>query len=131
MADVVLDACILVDLERHDRRTQIAVDELVSAGGALLVAGATYTEVWRGYEHGRGWQMQQVLGAVEPVSTTEDIGRLAGELLARTGAAPALSFDAIVVATAAVSNAHVLTDDLDDIEILGAYASIRVLPVSP
>jgi len=127
MADVVLDACILVDLEQRDRRTQIAVDELVGGRSALLVAGATYTEVWRGHQQGRGWQMERVLDAVEAVPTAQEIGRLGGELLARAGAGPELRFDAIVVATAAVCRAHVLTDDLDDIEILAAYANVRVL----
>jgi predicted nucleic acid-binding protein len=127
MADVVLDACILVDLERQDRRTRVAVDELVGRGSALLVAGATYTEVWRGHRHGHSWHMEQALGAVEAVPTTEEIGRLAGELLEKAGAEPALRFDAIVVATAAVAGADVLTDDLQDIKILVAYANVRVL----
>lgn len=47
------------------------------------------------------------------------------------GADPTLRFDAIVVATAAARNADVVTDDLDDIEYLGAYARVRVLSTAP
>lgn len=127
MADVVLDACALIDLEQGDRRTELWVEEAVRRDSALLVAGATYVEVWRGYRHGAGYQMSRVLKAVVPVSTSEAIGRRAGEIMHDAGADKALRFDAIVVATAEARNADVLTDDLDDLEYLGAYAGVRVL----
>lgn len=127
MADVVLDACILIDLERRDARTRLWIEEAVKRESGLLVAGTTYAEVWRGHRRGRGYAMEQVLRAVEPVATSQAIGRRAGELIEEAGAGTALRFDAIVVATAAHRRADVLTDDLDDIEILGAYAGVRVL----
>jgi predicted nucleic acid-binding protein len=127
MADLVLDACILIDLEQRDRRTQLWIEEAVKRGSGLLVAGATYAEVWRGHRHGKGWGMQGVLRSVVPVATTEPIGRRAGEVLEELGADKALRFDAIVVATAKARNADVLTDDLDDIEYLGAQVGVRVL----
>jgi predicted nucleic acid-binding protein len=127
MADVVLDACVLIDLERRDRRTELWIEEAVLRGSSLLVAGATYTEVWKGYAQGKGYGMQRVLKSVVPIPTSESIGRRAGEILAEAGASMTLRFDAIVVATAAARNADVLTDDLDDIEYLGAYGGVRVL----
>lgn len=127
MADVVLDACVLIDLERRDRRTELWIEEAVRRGHALLVAGATYTEVWRGYVGGKGYEMQRVLKSVVPVPTSESIGRRAGEILVEAGAEETLRFDAIVVATAAARHADVLTDDLGDIEYLGAYGGVRVL----
>jgi hypothetical protein len=38
MADVVLDACTLIDLERGDRRTELWIEEAVARGVTLLVA---------------------------------------------------------------------------------------------
>jgi predicted nucleic acid-binding protein len=127
MADVVLDACILINLERRDRITERWIEEALERDSALLVAGATYTEVWGGYRNGLGYEMNRVLRAVIPMPTSEAIGRRAGELLEETGAGVALRFDAIVVATAAAHNADVLTDDVDDMEILGWYAGVTVL----
>lgn len=127
MADVVLDACVLIDLEQRDRRTELWIEEADRRRSGLLVAGATYIEVWRGYRNGQGYEMSRVLRAVVPVPTTETIGRRAGEIIEESGAKKALRFDALVVATAAARGAEVLTDDLDDIEYLGAYAGVRVL----
>lgn len=131
MADVVLDACVLIGLERGDRRTRLWIGEAVARGAALLVAGATYTEVWKGYRNGQGYEMSRILKAVIPVPTNEAVGRRAGEVMEEAGADPTLRFDAIVVATAAIRNADVVTDDLDDIEYLGAYARVRVVSTAP
>ncbi len=127
MADVVLDACMLINLEQRDRHTELWIEEATRRGSALLVAGATYTEVWKGYTRGKGYEMQRVLKSVVPVPTNDRIGRRAGEILADSGAPKTLRFDAIVVATAAARHADVLTDDLDDIEYLAAYGNVRVL----
>jgi predicted nucleic acid-binding protein len=131
MADVVLDACILIDLERGDRNTELWIQEAVARGDVLLVAGATYTEVWKGYRNGQGHKMNRILKSVVAVPTNEALGRRAGEVMEEAGAHATLRFDAIVVATAASRGADVLTDDLDDIEYLGAYAGVRVLSTAP
>jgi hypothetical protein len=47
----------------------------------LLVASATYTEIWRGHRDGAGSPMSIALKNAKPVLTTEMIGKLAGELL--------------------------------------------------
>lgn len=58
MADVVLDACVLIDLEQRDRRTELWIEEADRRRSGLLVAGATYIEVWRGYRNGQGYEMR-------------------------------------------------------------------------
>lgn len=127
MAGVVVDAGVLIDLERGVRTAELWVKEAVERRDDLLVAGATYAEVWTGNKNNKGYQLNRVLKMVTPVPTTDVIGKRAGEILSLAGGETSLRFDAIVVATAAQYGAVVLTNDLDDIEYLGAYANVRVL----
>lgn len=127
MANLVLDAGVLIDLEQRKVQAEAWIEEAVDRKVGLLVAGATYTEVWKGYRNGKGYEMARVLKTVAPIPTSDSIGRRAGELIREAKAAKDLRFDAIVVATAAAKQADVLTNDLDDIKLLASYAGVRVL----
>jgi predicted nucleic acid-binding protein len=122
LASLVLDAGVLIDLERRDQRARAWLEEAVARGDVLLVAGATYAEVWRGYRNGKGHNMSKVLKAVAPVPTSEAVGRRAGELMHKAGAAHELGLDAIVVATAEKEKADVVTKDPKDIALLAGQA---------
>lgn len=130
MADVVLDAGVLIGLENARPEAKVAVEEALTRGGALLVAGATYAEVWRGPRGGRATGLARVLKGCRCVPTTEAIGKRAGELVAKSGGQSSLHLDAIVVATAASRAADVLTTDPHDLKRLGAHApQVRVIAV--
>ncbi len=123
MAALVLDAGVLIDLEQHKAHAQAWLEEVVGRDDLLLVAGATYAEVWRGYRNGKGHNMSRVLNAVAAVPTSEAIGRRAGELMHRAQAPTSLRFDAIVVATAEHEKAGVITNDLRDLGRLASHAN--------
>ena len=94
------------------------------------MAGATYTEVWRGHRNGAGTPMSIALKHVKPVQTTETIGKFAGELLQKAELDGTYGLDAIVVATAALRDAEVVTVDPKDIGRLASVAGVGyfVLP---
>jgi predicted nucleic acid-binding protein len=124
MAGLVLDAGPLIKLEGRYPIALALVKEAKQRGEELLVAGATYTEVWRGHRNGVGTPMSIALKNVKPVRTTEMIGKLAGELLQKASLDETHGFDAIVVATAASRGAEVVTGDPADIGRLAAVAGV-------
>lgn len=126
-------------LARHERVAVEWLAEAIERETALLCAGATYAEVWRGHSQGsaagqRAIRLSRALTSMTPVPTDDTIGRLAGELIASgVSGREAVTLDAIVVATAATLRASVLTVDPGDLERLAAPMGvlIRTLPADP
>jgi len=101
--------------------------ELVRAGRALiLVPLPVIAEWWRGRSDVR----EELLAATTIVASLEAT-KAAGTALARLRDAHAgLTIDAIVMATAALANASVVTGDPRDFERLGAhFPGVTVLSV--
>ncbi|MEO1085770.1 MAG: PIN domain-containing protein [Acidobacteriota bacterium] len=115
---LILDAGAVIALSRGDARARAFVDRAVKLGASVEVPVAVVAETLRG--QARDAPVHRVLKAVGEIpSTTEKIGRLAGELLGRSGSSATI--DALVVAQAVSSGgAHVLTGDPDDLEALAA-----------
>jgi hypothetical protein len=139
-AAVVLDAGPLLMLARHDKAAVEWLAEAIERETALLCAGATYAEVWRGHSQGsaagqQAIRLSRALASTTPVPTDDTIGRKAGELIASGSVSgrEAVTLDAIVVATAAARHASVLTIDPGDLEQLAAPIGvlIQTLPADP
>lgn len=128
MADLVLDAGPLIKLEKGDKRTLTLASEAKNRGQELFVASATYAEVWRGGQ-GKGAAMAWALSRVTSVTTSEKLGKRAGELLKLAGLEAEKALDAIVVATAELKRADVLTVDPTDLGRLGTVAGVRIVPL--
>ncbi len=102
-----------------------------AAGKALFfVCASTIAEFYRG--GGKTAAEARLLNTWRPqvISIHEDVGRCAGELLARTGGAN--SMDALVVAAAMLRGvSEIFTTDLDDIEqLVGADTRAEGLVVT-
>jgi predicted nucleic acid-binding protein len=129
---IVIDAGPLILLAARDPAAVEWLDEALDREAALLCAGVTYAEVWRGHsqrpEHGRkAIALDRVLRLLEPVPGSEVIGRGAGQLLGVADLGGGLhTVDAIVVATAVACSARVLTTDPDDLHRLAAPAGVLI-----
>ncbi|MEM8993830.1 MAG: PIN domain-containing protein [Acidobacteriota bacterium] len=113
---LILDAGAVIALSRGDVRARAFVDRALKLGASVEVPVAVVAETLRG--PARDAPVHRVLKAIGDVpATTEEVGRLAGELLGRSGSSATV--DALVVAQAASSGgAHVLTGDPNDLEAL-------------
>ena len=91
--------------------------------GALPVTHAgVIGQVWRG-GHGRQARLAVALRGVEVVPLDEKLGRQAGVLLGRAGAADVI--DAALVALANDDD-RIVTSDVDDIDVLVASSGRHV-----
>lgn len=118
----VLDTGALIAAEAR-KRWALRFFDLRSRGFArLTIPRACVVEWWAGRTDVR----ERILAAassVEPLS--DDIARAAGIARAKTKGAGVV--DAIVMATAALRNANVVTRDVDDFRALGGYfTGVRV-----
>lgn len=111
---LLLDAGALVALEHDDRGVWRRFKVNRRAGVAMLTHGGVVAQVWRG-GHGRQALLAIALDGVEVVPLDEVLGRQAGVLLGRAGAADAI--DAALVALAHDDD-RILTSDVLDIEAL-------------
>lgn len=125
MKTYVYDAGALVAAERNNRRWLSFHEEAVRREYRLLVPAPVLTQVWRGGHRQVGLSRMLRACVVEP--TTEDVARLAGELLAASGTSDAV--DAIVAATALSTRAAVVvTSDPEDLELLFGDPNVRGKP---
>lgn len=125
MKTYVYDAGALVAAERNNRKFLIRHEEAVRREYRLLVPAPVLTQVWRGGPRQVGLSRMLRACVVEP--TTEQVARLAGELLARSRTSDAV--DAIVAATALTCRATVVvTSDPEDLEMLFGDPTLRGKP---
>lgn len=123
MARIVFDTGPLIGLERRDARAEGWLQVAIEDGVVPTVPAAALAEAWRG--RSRSAILARALRLCRVRVTDESVARTAGELLALTGGAATI--DAIVVATAALDGADVLTADVRDLTPLGERAGVRVL----
>lgn len=130
MADVILDAGVLIELERRNRQARLWWDEAVRRGDLLMTTAVTVAEVWRGYGQGRNWELRQVLNALDVLSISRTLGEAAGELLADAGMGRQHVPDALLVISAQRRHADVISYDRGDVWLLASYAGVPAYPVT-
>lgn len=113
----VFDSGALIAVERREDRA-VRFLRLVHAGRArILIPLPVIAEWWRGRSDAR----DEILGACEVVASVP-AAKAAGVALARLrGIDAKLTLDAIVMATAALSNATVITGDALDFARLSVH----------
>lgn len=114
---LVLDAGMLVALDRGSRRHWARLRAAQREGILPVVPAPVVTQVWRS---ARQANLGRALKACAVEPTDDELAREAGELCAAAGTRDAV--DAIVVATAARRGSTVATSDLDDLARLAMHA---------
>jgi predicted nucleic acid-binding protein len=112
---LVLDAQGLVRLAAADKMTLSLAQEVAAAGGELVTAASTLTEILRGGP--RDARIHRILRRVTIAEIDKNAGRKAGELLGATGmSGHRCTVDALlaVVALAQRRPVILLTSDPDD-----------------
>jgi predicted nucleic acid-binding protein len=113
----VFDTGALIAAERRKARATGLLDLVARGTAQVLVPLPVVAEWWRGRTDVR----DGILATAEIVATTE-IAKAAGVALARIeDIDAAITIDAIVMATAAVRDATVVTSDPADFEVLAAH----------
>lgn len=123
MARIVFDTGVLIGLDRSDARAWGWLEVAIESEVVPDVPAPVLAEAWRGGRHSAN--LARFLKACRVRATDEPVARTAGELLAKVGGNATV--DAIVVATAALERADVLTVDVGDLAPLGERAGVRVL----
>jgi predicted nucleic acid-binding protein len=126
MLSYVFDTGALIAAERGKERAARFFRLVRSGRARILVPHPVVAEWWRGRTDAR----EEILAATHVVATVE-IAQDAGVALARAKAVQAaLTIDAIVMATAALLDAIVVTGDPQDFERLSAhFPGVSVLAV--
>jgi hypothetical protein len=119
---LVLDAGAFVAAERGTGDVAAWVKNEFVSGRVPLTNGAVIAQVWRGGT-GRQVPVARLLDNVEVIPVDDALGRRAGMLLARTGAADAI--DASVVCLAQDGD-DILTSDAGDLRALVRTAGVHV-----
>lgn len=129
MADVMLDAGVLIELERRNRDARLWWDEAVRRQDVLMTTSVTIAEVWRGYGRGRNWELRQILNAIDALRVGKEQGEEAGELLAEAGMGRQHVPDAILVVAARRRGADVISYDKGDVWLLASYVGVPAYSV--
>jgi hypothetical protein len=119
---LVLDAGAFIAAERGTGDVAALVKNEFTSGRVPLTNGAVIAQIWRGGT-GRQVKVALLLDNVEVVPVDDGLGKRAGMLLARTGAADAI--DASVVCLAQDGD-DILTSDPRDLLDLVRTAGVHV-----
>jgi hypothetical protein len=119
---LVLDAGAFIAAERGTGDVAALVKNEFTSGRVPLTNGAVIAQIWRGGT-GRQATVARLLDNVEVVPVDDGLGKRAGMLLARTGAADAI--DASVVCLAQDGD-DILTSDPRDLLDLVRTAGMHV-----
>ena len=119
---LVLDAGAFIAAERGTGNVVALVKNEFTSGRVPLTNGAVIAQIWRGGT-GRQMKLALLLDNVEVVPVDDGLGKRAGMLLARTGAADAI--DASVVCLAQDGD-DILTSDPRDLLDLVRTAGVHV-----
>ena len=119
---LVLDAGAFIAAERGTGDVAALVKNEFTSGRVPLTNGAVIAQIWRGGT-GRQVKVALLLDNVEVVPVDDGLGKRAGMLLARTGAADAI--DASVVCLAQDGD-DILTSDPRDLLDLVQTAGVHV-----
>lgn len=113
----VLDTGALIAFERSKRAFVVLLDEARQAGISIRVPTIVVAEAWRGGR--RSARIARLLATCEVDPLLEPLARMAGEVLAHVRGASVV--DAVVVASAVMRGAHVVTSDPDDLRPIVAH----------
>lgn len=119
---LILDAGAFVAAERGNREVLARVKRERRLGRSPITNGAVVAQVWRG-GHGKQVPVAQLLASTDIAPVDHLLGKRAGMLLARTGAADAI--DASVVCLAQDGD-DILTSDPGDLLNLTRTAGVHV-----
>lgn len=117
MSRILLDAGALIALDRNDRAMWQRLAIARRDGISLVTHGGVIGQVWR--KPARHARLAPVLRAIDIRPLDSELGRLAGELLARSGSSNVI--DAALVALSRTDD-RIFTSDADDILRLAAAA---------
>ncbi len=123
---VTFDTGVLIAIERRKLRALQLHERLGELGVPINVPWVVLTEWWRGRTDVR----ENILRSVDIEIPTVELAKLAGLALAHSRVGPAVTIDAVVMASAALRGDIVYTTDASDLERLRAFfPSVRVLAV--
>jgi hypothetical protein len=124
---LVLDVGALVAVERRSPEMLALIRREHLAGRPARTHGGVVGQVWRGGS-GRQAVLARAIGFVSVVPLDAELGKRAGELLARSGTRDVI--DAAIVLLAQPGD-RVLTSDPDDVRVLAVAAGLRleIIPV--
>ena len=123
---VTFDTGVLIAIERRKPRALRIHERLGERGVSITVPWVVLSEWWRGRTDVR----ETILRSIDVEIPTVALAKLAGLALARSTAKPAVTIDAIVMASAALRGDLVYTTDVGDLERLRTFfPSVRVLGV--
>ena len=118
---LILDAGAFIAAERGDDNVAALVKRERKHGRVPLTNGGVVAQVWRG---GNGKQViARLLASAHVIPVDNELGRRAGQLLARTGTSDAI--DASVICLAQDGD-DVLTSDPADLQALARAAGVHV-----
>lgn len=109
---MILDAGVLVSVDRDEERARVFLTAATQAGEPLHTSEAVVAQVWR--DGARQARLASVLKGIE-VHALDD-GRAVGAMLARSGGSDVV--DAHVVFLGAALSQRVLTGDPGDLETI-------------
>ncbi len=119
---LILDAGAFIAAERGEDDVAALVRRERKHGRVPLTNGGVVAQVWRG-GNGKQVPIARLLASVHVVPIDNELGRRAGQLLARTGTADAI--DASVICLAQDGD-DVLTSDPADLQALSRAAGLHV-----
>lgn len=118
---LVLDSRALIALDRGERSMWIRVKDALRSEQRLITHGGIIGQVWRSGT--RQARLAQFLPALDLLPLDAHLGKLAGELLARTGGRDVIDAAIILVAR---DGDLVVTSDLEDLRVLAQAAGVHV-----
>jgi hypothetical protein len=126
MSRILLDAGALIALDRNDRAMWQRLAIARRDGIALLTHGGVIGQVWR--KPARHARLTPVLCAIDIRPLDSELGKLAGELLARCGLSDVIDAALVVLSRA---GDRIFTSDAGDVLRLAAAArrDVEVLAV--
>lgn len=119
---LLLDAGAFVAVERGDRDIVALVKRERLANRAPVTHGGIVGQIWRGGS-GRQAEVARLLAGVDVRALNEELGKIAGVLLARAGGDDAI--DAALVCLADDGD-DILTSDPTDLGVLAQAAGVHV-----
>jgi hypothetical protein len=122
----ILDAGALIGLDRNDRSMWVRLKGLLNAGEVPVTHGGVVGQVWRGGP--RQARLAVAMRGMDVRPLDEQLGRLAGELLAATRQSDAVD---AALAVMAVDGDDIITLDIDDLQRLVRAAGRHVELIRP
>lgn len=119
---LVLDNGALVALERNDRPMWRRLALALAAGQVPVCHGGIIGQAWRG-RGPRQALLARALDSIDVVPLDDQLGRAAGELLARAGRSDVVDAALVLVAE---HGDQIVTSDPDDLEPLAVAARCDV-----